>query len=238
MSDHVDEQLTVAELVAAKVTAGERPSRADPCSPGACPNCEEPQRGKLYCSDLCMQIGELVRYCRKKLTDGGLIVHRDGSKTWADPLVERDGYQMRLAMILGGGYRATERHLPPAIRKAVLDRDGHRCVRCGATEELEIDHVHGDAAELSNLQVLCKTCNGDKARALFMPATAPGHREAVAALWRRILAPVPARVVDDVERWQTVWRKLQPPKPSCEGCGKRVPLVDGLCEPCAEARAE
>jgi hypothetical protein len=111
-------------------------------------------------------------------------------------------------------------------------------VRCGATDDLEIDHIHGDGAELGNLQVLCKACNGDKARALFKPATAPGHREAVAALWRRILASKPARVVDDVERWQAVWRKLQLPKPSCEMCGRRVPLLDGMCEPCAEEHAE
>lgn len=53
--------------------------------------------------------------------------------------------------------------IPEAVRALVLQRDGHRCVWCGATEQLEIDHVvpycEGGPGHPSNLQTLCKPCN-------------------------------------------------------------------------------
>lgn len=53
-----------------------------------------------------------------------------------------------------------------AIRSAILERDGHRCVRCGATETLEIDHILpqslGGPTIADNLRALCKTCNAGR----------------------------------------------------------------------------
>lgn len=52
------------------------------------------------------------------------------------------------------------------IREMVLTRGGRRCVRCGSTEELHVDHIQpvakGGMPRLENLQVLCKTCNLQK----------------------------------------------------------------------------
>lgn len=48
-------------------------------------------------------------------------------------------------------------------RAAVLARDGMRCVKCGAEDGLQVDHiwprVHGGGDEPENLQALCATCN-------------------------------------------------------------------------------
>jgi len=48
-------------------------------------------------------------------------------------------------------------------RRAILERDGWACVQCGATEDLEIDHVvpfsRGGACSVGNAQVLCRPCN-------------------------------------------------------------------------------
>lgn len=56
--------------------------------------------------------------------------------------------------------------LPRPLRAAVLARDGHRCVKCGATESLAIDHIYpwslGGEDSLDNLQVLCRPCNSKK----------------------------------------------------------------------------
>lgn len=58
-----------------------------------------------------------------------------------------------------------------ACRAEVLDRDDHACVRCGATETLQIDHIteldtvtDGDDFELyafdpDNCQTLCQPCH-------------------------------------------------------------------------------
>lgn len=51
-------------------------------------------------------------------------------------------------------------------RQRILDRDGHACTACGATEALCMDHVlpisrGGDSSD-GNLQVLCSACNTKK----------------------------------------------------------------------------
>jgi 5-methylcytosine-specific restriction endonuclease McrA len=56
-----------------------------------------------------------------------------------------------------------------ALRKKVMRRDGYRCVRCGATEDLTLDHVIPRSKlgpdGLENLQTLCRSCNEAKADA-------------------------------------------------------------------------
>lgn len=53
-----------------------------------------------------------------------------------------------------------------AERKEVFDRDNWRCVLCGDTEYLQVDHKmpfsKGGTTEMSNLQTLCRTCNCKK----------------------------------------------------------------------------
>jgi hypothetical protein len=54
-------------------------------------------------------------------------------------------------------------NLPVSIRRAALARYGTRCLLCGTTERIQVDHivpyVLGGSDELDNLQVLCKACN-------------------------------------------------------------------------------
>jgi len=56
--------------------------------------------------------------------------------------------------------------IPRAVRLEVFQRDGGRCVQCGATFELQFDHVIplslGGASTAANLQVLCADCNRRK----------------------------------------------------------------------------
>lgn len=64
------------------------------------------------------------------------------------------------------------RAIPLKMRTAVLKRDGHRCVKCGAnaraetSTRLEVDHIvplaRGGSSEFSNLQTLCFACNQGK----------------------------------------------------------------------------
>jgi 5-methylcytosine-specific restriction endonuclease McrA len=64
------------------------------------------------------------------------------------------------------------RAIPLKTRTAVLKRDGHQCVECGASARtdkstrLEVDHIvpvaRGGSSELDNLQTLCFACNQGK----------------------------------------------------------------------------
>jgi 5-methylcytosine-specific restriction endonuclease McrA len=48
----------------------------------------------------------------------------------------------------------------------LLEQAGHKCMKCGSTEKLTLDHViplaRGGKHHISNAQVLCMPCNGKK----------------------------------------------------------------------------
>ena len=53
-----------------------------------------------------------------------------------------------------------------SIRLRIYKRDGRRCLRCGSTDDLTIDHIvpasrGGDDSD-GNLQTLCHDCNQEK----------------------------------------------------------------------------
>ena len=58
------------------------------------------------------------------------------------------------------------RSIPPGIRAAVLDRDGHKCSHCGSTYNLDIDHIipvaKDGTSNIENLCTLCSFCNNSK----------------------------------------------------------------------------
>ena len=58
------------------------------------------------------------------------------------------------------------RHIPDAVRREVWQRDGGKCVQCGAMDYLEFDHIiphsRGGANTVKNIRVLCRRCNNIK----------------------------------------------------------------------------
>ena len=55
----------------------------------------------------------------------------------------------------------------PAVRDFVFNRDGYKCVYCGSTEHIQVDHIvsvykNGENST-DNLQTLCRSCNAGKA---------------------------------------------------------------------------
>lgn len=52
------------------------------------------------------------------------------------------------------------------VRRAVYERDHFRCVECGTTEDLSVDHIIawslGGLDDPSNFQTLCRPCNASK----------------------------------------------------------------------------
>lgn len=169
---------------------------------GICQNCDQelPQeralRGTLFCSEKCQQTAEIVRYGRRTLRDG---------RYKRDSLV-RQAIDIRIAIILGGGYPKKARTLSREQREAIFTRDGRRCRLCGAPAT-DIDHIAGSSSDPENLQALCKPCNMAKARANFRSAT-PQEATEGHAIWARITAERPARLCDDAEKWAESWRDL------------------------------
>jgi 5-methylcytosine-specific restriction endonuclease McrA len=85
----------------------------------------------------------------------------------------------------------------PALRLQAKRRDGFACVKCGATGDLEVDHVKPvrDAPELSfeitNLQTLCIRCHSAKTRIEVGWADIDPKRQAWRDLVRAIAQPKP-----------------------------------------------
>lgn len=83
----------------------------------------------------------------------------------------RDAVLARLGELSEAGLVETanwriKRPVPPALRMAVLRRDGYRCVICDADNDLMADHVipesAGGPATFENLQTMCRSCNSSK----------------------------------------------------------------------------
>ena len=59
-----------------------------------------------------------------------------------------------------------EYEFPLSVRDRILEADGHTCRMCGATENLEVDHIrpthHGGQSVLENGQTLCQQCHRRK----------------------------------------------------------------------------
>ena len=58
------------------------------------------------------------------------------------------------------------RYIPEEHRRYILWRDEGKCRMCNSTDDLTIDHIMpivlGGTNELTNLQVLCRSCNSSK----------------------------------------------------------------------------
>lgn len=165
--------------------------------PDHCANCLQPlpqQMEKLFCCELCRQTAKVIRYWRSVVRDGRI----------ENPEV-RDALHTKVAHLLGGGYNESARRLSPAVRKQVWERDQGRCRQCHQPGE-EIDHIDGDSAALTNLQVLCKVCHHRKTQERMVPASVDQQCMIETLYQERVVPDEPILLCDD----QHQWRKVEP----------------------------
>lgn len=105
-----------------------------------------------------MAIGPRVQPAIDELVDMGFLVPRIGQKNeWH---LAHEGTLWRR------GTPLQRRPIRDHVRRTVMERDGHACVECSATEALTLDHIwpysKGGTDEPANLRVLCRSCNSKK----------------------------------------------------------------------------
>ena len=111
----------------------------------------------------------LTEIARGKLpdyqTETGILVTSDSPNTSAIESIETITRHPRESQ--AGGITIKRPVVQEALRNTIFKRDGNQCLECGATEDLQIDHIvslsKGGMTVLTNLQTLCETCNKHKA---------------------------------------------------------------------------
>jgi superfamily II DNA or RNA helicase len=107
-----------------------------------------------------------AEYARKDRFWRTLFPRYDQFRSFYEACAQRDSTP-------GGKAAAPIALPPPATREPteeekaqVIRRDGGKCLACGATKYLQVDHAvpvwRGGSNELDNLQTLCKVCNTRK----------------------------------------------------------------------------
>lgn len=65
-----------------------------------------------------------------------------------------------------GVYVRSRKPISNKLRKMVYERDHCRCITCGATDHLSLDHIIpwslGGEDTMENLQTMCRSCNSRK----------------------------------------------------------------------------
>ena len=175
-----------------------------------CLNCDGPipptlRPGTLFCSEICRQRADTVRYARR--------VYRDGRI--GDPLV-REALRTKMAFaVTDGGYARALRELDSGTRQAVVQRDGGKCVLCGQPGT-EIDHIVDSSPDLSNLQLLCRDCHATKTAQNFRPIEVGSPPD---VMWKELMARInaglsvvaiygPLRNVDGGGAFRAYWTDL------------------------------
>src|SRR5260370_27009223 len=154
--------------------------------------------GTLFCSEICKQRADTVRYGRR--------IYRDGRIQ--DPLVA-EAFRTKMAFaVTDGGYPSMLRDVDAGIRNAVVERAGGRCVLCGQPGT-EIDHIAGNSSQLNNLQLLCHDCHTAKTRENFRPIEPGSQAERFwTELRARINSPEPLRECDAEEACASRGRQI------------------------------
>lgn len=79
---------------------------------------------------------------------------------------ERGETHVQACARIDGEYKYEAKTIPAKLRQKIFDRDGNRCVRCGATENLGVDHIFpksmGGTLAAQNLRTLCNSCNSKR----------------------------------------------------------------------------
>jgi 5-methylcytosine-specific restriction endonuclease McrA len=175
-----------------------------------CVNCDERlDAAKLFCSDICHDEADFVRYVRRRIRDG----------TAAQPDI-KDVIRIRRAHIISGGYQWRARQLTQRVKEAIFRRDEGRCRSCDRPGS-EIDHIKGCSNELENLQLLCCECHIAKTKAGLVPLS-PTDEEYLAKVYKarelehRCRNARALRICDDDEVWPQSWRRILKARKSIE----------------------
>ncbi len=110
-------------------------------------------------AEFCCCTGDEIAEAVASLIEGGALAHV------APCTYTLFGYSPRSERLPGArGFQ--KRAISRRVRLNVFERDHFRCVHCGTSDDLTVDHIHpeskGGSLDFDNLQTLCRPCNSRK----------------------------------------------------------------------------
>lgn len=98
-----------------------------------------------------------------RLRRAAAVALLSGAELWTDVAF---GYQVADWLGIQVHLGLTRAHIANSTRASVYARDGHRCLVCGTTQRLSLDHIvpwsAGGSDKPDNLRTLCVICNSRK----------------------------------------------------------------------------
>lgn len=135
-------------------------------------------------------------------TENGIHIDTDSPNTGAIESFETYSLQPRDSH---AGKIAIKRPVvPESLRNKIFEHDGHKCRQCGATDDLQLDHIvplsRGGETVEKNLQTLCETCNKQKA----------GGKKSQAVKVTKIKLHSPIAAIAELNKMESIYSE-QPP---------------------------
>ena len=170
--------------------------------PGACVNCGAPAgyNHLLFCGERCRQIGELIRYARRKIADG-----KYDSPDVAEAIASRR------SQLIVGFYDKWARKVSADVRLELLARSDGVCAQCGRPFTAEGDArftvQHSTFEGCEKLEAWCYRCNMEHSLSGLRELT-PDQSEFAAWFDFRVRFPTPVAACDDQDNWPNVYPGL------------------------------
>jgi hypothetical protein len=175
---------------------------ARPVLPQKCINCEEifENPRSLFCGERCRQIAELVRYARRKISEG----------TFERPDIAL-AIRTRSSLLIHSFYDKRGRAVPEAKRARLLERSGGKCEKCGSEFTPDGDQrftvQHTALEDEWFLEAWCFRCNMEHAQSVPIEMTEEDYAF-IGFLELRFRALKPVLICDDPVMWPKQWQLL------------------------------
>jgi hypothetical protein len=171
---------------------------------GTCINCDEQaarRPGSLFCGERCRQVGELIRYTRRKIADGTI-----------DRPDIAEAIESRKSQLVVGFYDKRSRAVAGEIREELLTRARGKCEKCGApftpdgVRRFTVQHTPMPGA--MKLEAWCWQCNTDDSLS-YSFIMSDEQIAFVDQFEARVRAEKPLFICDDPVAWPLIFRDLQ-----------------------------
>jgi CRISPR/Cas system Type II protein with McrA/HNH and RuvC-like nuclease domain len=123
---------------------------------------------EIYAHDAAIRkLTEQIKDVMRELVDAGIPDSHDAFNSTRDAERKLKAIGKAQLKLMRSRFTAVRNEM----YKILAERDGEKCIYCGSTHKIEVDHIvplsYGGSNEIENLQLACKRCNFEKRDSLL-----------------------------------------------------------------------